>query len=56
MKNFIEIQTNSIHPIYTPRGLTYMLMPVSVVECFIFYKDPLDADGGSFKVTTLCLN
>lgn len=56
MKNFVELKTNSIHPIYTPNGWVYLLMPVSVVECFIFYLDPADEKGGSFQETTLCLN
>jgi hypothetical protein len=56
MKNFIELKTNSIHPIYTPVGWTYWLMPVCVVECFLFYLDPTDQEGGSFEESTLCLN
>jgi hypothetical protein len=56
MKNFIELKTNSIHPIYTPNGWIYLLMPVSVAECFLFYLDPTDEEGGSFQEATLCLN
>ncbi|MEO5996280.1 MAG: hypothetical protein ABIN89_06110 [Chitinophagaceae bacterium] len=56
MKNFIELKTNSIHPIYTPNGWIQVVLPVSIVACFLFYFDPNDPEGGCCHETSLCLN
>jgi len=56
MKNFIELKTNSIHPIFTPKGWIHVVLPVSVVVCFLFYFDPANPASGSCQEASLCLN
>lgn len=56
MKKFIELKKTSVYPFVTPNGWIYLVMPVSIVECFIFFHDPEDAEGGTFIESTFCLN
>lgn len=56
MKNFIEVTTNSINPIFTAEGWLFVMFPVPVMECFNFYLDPTDEDGGEYLHSTVYLN
>jgi hypothetical protein len=56
MQNFIELKTSSIHPIFTPQGWQYVMVPISIVECFTFFLDDSNTDRGEFIHTTVYLN
>ena len=56
MKNYIEVKTNSIHPIYAAGNMTYLLLPVSIMECFNFYLNAASEDEGEYLNTTIYLN
>ena len=56
MKNYIEVKTNSIHPIYASGSMMYLLLPVSIMECFNFYLNPTSEDEGEYLNTTIYLN
>lgn len=57
MKNYIEVKTNSIHPIYAAGNMMYLLLPVSIMECFNFYLTPTsDEHEGEYLNTTIYLN
>lgn len=56
MKNYIEVKTNSIHPIYAAGGMMYLLLPVSIMECFNFYLNSGSVDEGEYLNATIYLN
>ena len=56
MNNYIEVKTNSIHPIYAAGSMMYLLLPVSIMECFNFYLTPTGDEEGEYLNTTIYLN
>ena len=56
MKNYIEVTTNSINPICTKNGWMFIMFPVPVMECFNFYLDPTNENGGEYVHSTVYLN
>ncbi|MEO6916129.1 MAG: hypothetical protein ABI151_11130 [Chitinophagaceae bacterium] len=56
MQNYIEVKTNSIHPIYAAGSMMYLLLPVSIMECFNFYLTPGSEYEGEYLNNTIYLN
>lgn len=46
MKNYIELKTNAVYPVFTIIGWNYYLLPVAVMECYNSFEEVIDTGEG----------